>query len=263
MSIIEIGAVLEDRLQRAPDSWVGKNDLGACRLPNAAAINVRFLTPTDIPSLLDLEQRKWGNDQRAEAAMLASRIGAFPELSLGAFCASTGTALASLFMKPTQHDIIRECPTWEDCARKRHGDESARTGVLFGISLSSTDPKAAEAIFEFFWPHALKAGWSDIYLGSPVPGLRNWLSKNPGIPVAQYVRGERNGLPLDPQLRYYFKKGFRRIVAIRDQYFPHEPSLDFGVLIVGRVPLSGLSFIWNRVPLPWLQRMKKLLFLYL
>lgn len=263
MSIVEIGAVLKDMLQKTPDSWVGRNEVGACRPPNDAAINVRFLAPADIPSLLELEQRKWGNDQRAEAAMLASRIASFPELSLGAFCSRTGTALASLFMKPTQHAIIRESPTWEDCARKRHGDESARTGVLFGISLSSLDPKAAEAIFEFFWPHALKSGWSNIYLGSPVPGLRDWRSKNPGIPVAQYVHGERKGLPLDPQLRYYFKKGFRQIVAIRDQYFPHESSLDFGVLIVGKVPLSGLSFIWKRMPLLWLQRMKKLLFVCL
>ncbi|MFD2883572.1 hypothetical protein ACFS4T_15665 [Pseudomonas lini] len=59
------------------------------------------------------------------------------------------------------------------------------------------------------------------------------------------------------------KKGFRKIVAINDNYFPHEPSLDVGVLIVGKVPLSGLSFIWKRVPLPWLQRMKKLFFVCL
>ncbi|MNY73800.1 hypothetical protein D3C86_2126710 [compost metagenome] len=77
------------------------------------------------------------------------------------------------------------------------------------------------------------------------------------------MRSEHKGLPLDPQLRYYFKKGFRKIVAINDNYFPHERSLDFGVLILGKVPLSGLSFIWKRVPLPWLQRMKKLFFVCL
>ncbi|MDU9037789.1 hypothetical protein NHG97_09380 [Pseudomonas corrugata] len=226
-------------------------------------IDVRFLTSTDLPALLELEQRKWTDDQRADAVMLASRIAAFPTLSVGAFCAHTGAALASLFMKPTRHDVIHRCSTWEDCARRQHGDESAATGTLFGISLSSIDPKAANAIFEFFWPYALKQGWSDIYLGSPVPGLRSWRSKNPDITVGQYVRSERQGLPLDPQLRYYFKKGFRQIVAIKDNYFPHEPSLDVGVLIRGKVPLSGLSFIWRRMPLPWLQRMKKLVFVCL
>lgn len=232
-------------------------------LPHTDAIGVRFLSCADVPALLELEQRKWTDDQRADASMLASRISAFPTLSVGAFCPRTGTALASLFMKPTRDDLIRQCPTWADCASQRHGDDCIGNDTLFGISLSSVDPKAANALFEFFWPYALKQGWSNIYLGSPVPGLRSWRLKNPDISIAQYVRGKRQGLPLDPQLRYYFKKGFRKIVAIKDNYFPHEPSLDVGVLILGKVPLSGLSFVWKRVPLPWLQRMKKLVFLCL
>ncbi len=247
----------------APNHWEQRYDAQNSDKSGEGEVCVRFLSCADIPSLLELEQKKWTDDQRADAAMLASRIAAFPDLSVGAFCPRTGSAQASLFMKPTRHDHIRQCPTWADCARKQHGDESTRTGALFGISLSSVDPKAANAIFEFFWPYALKHGWSDVYLGSPVPGLRGWLSKNPDISVVQYVRSKRQGLPLDPQLRYYFKKGFRKIVAIRDNYFPHEPSLDVGVLILGKVPLSGLSFIWKRVPLPWLQRMKKLFFLCL
>ena len=263
LPIVEMGAVLKNAIPKNPDSEVARHEVGAYRPSNDVDINVRFLSPADIPSVLELEHRKWGSEQRADASMLASRIASFPALSIGAFCVRTGTALASLFMKPARHDVIRQCPTWEDCARKQHGDESAKTGVLFGISLSSVDSKATQEIFEFFWPHALKTGWSEVYLGSPVPGLRNWISKNPDSPVAQYVRSEHKGLPLDPQLRYYFKKGFRKIVAIRDNYFPHEPSLDFGVLIIGKVPLSSLSFVWKRVPLPWLQRMKKLFFVCL
>ena len=255
--------LLKNRTCEDSNLWQQGHDVQGHDVVHDGEINVRFLSPDDIPSLLELEQRKWTDDQRADVSTLASRITEFPALSVGAFCTRTGTALASLFMKPTRHELMRQCPTWADCARKQHGDESARTGTLFGISLSSVDPKAANAIFEFFWPYALKHGWSDVYLGSPVPGLRGWLSKNPDISVAQYVRSKRQGLPLDPQLRYYFKKGFRKIVAIRDNYFPHEPSLDVGVLILGKVPLSGLSFIWKRVPLPWLQRMKKLFFLCL
>lgn len=255
--------LLKNRTSEYPNAWHQHHDVQRHDVAHAGEISVRFLSRADIPSLLELEHRKWTDEQRADASMLASRIAAFPALSVGAFCTRTGTALASLFMKPTRHDLIRQCSTWADCARKQQGDESARTGALFGISLSSIDSQAANAIFEFFWPYALKQGWSDVYLGSPVPGLRGWLSKNPDITVAQYVRSERQGLPLDPQLRYYFKKGFRKIVAIKDNYFPHEPSQDVGVLILGKVPLSRLSFIWKRVPLPWLQRMKKLFFVCL
>lgn len=260
-------AFLKNRTPKAPIKTPNhpprRHDAQRGETSREEEVCVRFLSCADIPSLLELEQKKWTDDQRADAAMLASRIAAFPALSVGAFCARSGTARASLFMKPTRHDHIRQCSTWADCARKQHGDESARTGALFGISLSSVDSKAANAVFEFFWPYALKQGWSDVYLGSPVPGLRDWLSKNPDTPVTRYVQSQRQGLPLDPQLRYYFKKGFRRIVAIRDNYFPHEPSLDVGVLIQGKVPLSGLSFIWKRLPLSWLQRMKKLFFVCL
>jgi hypothetical protein len=28
-----------------------------------------------------------------------------------------------------------------------------------------------DALLQFFWPRALRAGWRHIYLGSPVPGL--------------------------------------------------------------------------------------------
>jgi hypothetical protein len=84
---------------------------------------------------------------------------------------------------------------------------------LFGISLTSVDPQAAAAIFEFFWPHALKNGWREIYLGSPVSGLKCALDQDSSLDAKTYIYARRGGLPLDPQLRYYRKKGFTDIVS--------------------------------------------------
>ncbi len=73
------------------------------------------------PRCLSSSKKKWTDDQRADAAMLASRIAAFPALSVGAFCTRSGTAQASLFMKPTRHDHIRQCPTWADLREETAG----------------------------------------------------------------------------------------------------------------------------------------------
>jgi hypothetical protein len=228
--------------------------------PVPPKVSVRFLRQGDVPALLQLEHAAWEPHQAARAEDLAARIAAYPQLSIGAFCNDTGRVLASLFAKPAHAPALRHAASWHACATGAEGDAAGRSSALFGISLSSVDPRAGKAIFDFFWPHALKSGWREMYLGSPVPGLRAWLERNPGQPAEAYVHARHNGLPLDPQLRYYFRKGFRRIVAVRPGYFPHAGSLDHGVILGGRIPLSSLSALWRRLPLTWLQAMRTWLF---
>ncbi len=222
------------------------------------SIEVRFLRPGDVEALITLEQAKWDQDQAADGAELAARIQAYPRLSIGAFEAD-GAALASLFMKPITTAELGSAATWADCARVETPHPQA-TGSLFGISLSSVDADAVTAIFEFFWPHALKHGWRDIYLGSPMPGLQTWRRTNPNIPADVYMREKRHGLPRDPQLRYYHNKGFKDIVTCRPGYFPHAASLDYGAILRGHIPLSAGAPLWRLVPLPWLKQMRRLLF---
>jgi hypothetical protein len=44
---------------------------------------------------------------------------------------------------------------------------------------------------------------------------------------------------------------------VRPGYFPHEDSLDHGVVLRGRIPLARLWPLWQRLPLPLLQRMSR------
>ncbi|MDX2581672.1 hypothetical protein PV332_40300 [Streptomyces scabiei] len=222
------------------------------------SIEVRFLRPGDVKALITLEHAKWDQDQAADRVELAARIQAFPGLSIGAF-ETGGAALASLFMKPITTAELGSAATWADCARVETPHPKA-TGSLFGISLSSVDADAVTAIFEFFWPHALKHGWRDIYLGSPMPGLQAWRRANPDMPVEVYMREKRQDLPRDPQLRYYHNKGFKDIVACKSGYFPHTASLDYGAILRGHIPLSAGAPLWRLVPLPWLKQMRRLLF---
>lgn len=225
-------------------------------------IEVRLLRIEDIPRLMTLEHKKWNAEQATTADAMAGRMASHPHLCIGAFCARTNEALASLFLKPISETQLQSARTWAECVDAKPDAGEGVCWNLFGISLSSISSEGVEAIFQFFWPRALKAGWRNIYLGSPVPGLARWCARQPSDKpeVEGYIHAKRGDLPLDPQLRYYWRKGFRSVVACKPDYFPHPESLNHGVVIRGRIPLSSWAPLWRCVPLPWLERMGRHLF---
>ena len=46
------------------------------------------------------------------------------------------------------------------------------------------------------------------------------------------------GLPLDPQLRYYHRRGFKDLVAVRPDYFPHAGGTGYGVRLIAELARS-------------------------
>ena len=230
--------------------------LAAAQTP---ALTARFLTTDDIPTLLRLEARQWDGEQSADATAMCRRIKAHPNLCVGSFCTRTGEALASLFMKPIEADEVERARSWYDCAALDGRARASATRSLFGISLTSTDGAAVWELIRFFWPHALKNGWREIYLGSPVPGFARALRAMPTLSADVYARMTRRGLPLDPQLRYYHRRGFKDLVAVKPDYFPHTASLDHGAVLRGVIPLSNLWPLWRRMPMSSLQAMSSLI----
>lgn len=225
-------------------------------LAEAAAeppLQVRFLRPEDIPALMALEQSKWEPNQAAGAEQLLERIHTHPDLCIGAFCPRSGRALASLFMRPVDPAMFTAPTAWASAADVNAPPAGPVRGrALFGISLSSQHAGAVQALFRFFLPHALKAGWREVYLGSPIPGFAKARAADPGLRVWQYVHARRrpdSRWPLDAQLRYYFQKGFSQVVSIQEGYFPHSPSLDHGVILRCAIPLSGAAWLWRGAPL--------------
>jgi hypothetical protein len=218
--------------------------------PAATAPVIRLLHPADIDRLLELEHRQWTPRQAATADTMLQRMQAWPWLSLGAFCPHSGTALASLFLRPIQPRQVRQAATWYDCAGLEPDESMAagRSDSLFGISMTCVQPEAMRPMLQFLWVHAMRNGWREVYLGSPVPGLRRALQRSPGLSADAYARQTRRGLPADPQLRYYHGKGFREIVAVRPGYFPHEASLDHGVVLRHVLPYADLQRLLRQMP---------------
>ncbi|BEP63299.1 hypothetical protein GmRootV213_38530 [Variovorax sp. V213] len=216
--------------------------------------HARFLTCRDLPALLALEGEKWDAIQAASSEDLLQRLEDYPNLSVGAFCTNSGTLLASLFMRPVHADFWCHAASWVDCV---DSPRPGRSHSLFGISLSSSHPSGVEALLEFFWPHALKSGWRHIYLGSPIPGFEGWLQRHRDRSVQDYIALQRAGIPVDPQLRYYHGRGFKDIVCVKRDYFPHARSLDHGVILRGTVPLSLFKPVWKMMPLTSAQRVTR------
>jgi hypothetical protein len=212
---------------------------------------VRLLRPDDVDRLMVLERAKWTSEQATGQEEMLRRIEVYPMLSIGAFSVATGEALVSLFLKPITDEALASARTWADSARI-DDPVPTRTRSVFGISLSSSDADAADAVDRYLWPILLKGGWRDLYLGSPLPGLRAWRRTHPSAPVEEYVYQRRNGVPRDPQLRYYHGRGFTVIEGCRPDYFPHEASLNYGALIRRPLVWSAGAPLWRRLPLPWL-----------
>lgn len=218
----------------------------------APRIITRRLRIGDIPALIDLEHKQWTPEQAAGAEEFRQRITTYPALCNGAFDARTGELLASLFCKPTSEAEWVQPGDWKTSARL-DGDSHARVRnasprALFGISLTSIEPRAALQLIAFQYLMAVRAGQRYAYLGSPMPGLARHLSRQPGASVDEYARATRAGLPLDPQLRYYHAKGFRELVAVRENYFPHAASHDYGAILRSKVPLQWLRPVLMLLP---------------
>lgn len=217
----------------------------------------------DIPALLALERRQWTDEQAADPAEFRERIEAHPDLCGGAFCACTGELLGSVFAKPTHDAEWTDPGNWAQSASLDDQlagklPQQKRTHCMFGISLTSVEPGAAVQLLAFYYLYLLKRGYREIFLGSPMPGLKRHLQRHPGASVEAYARATRSGMPVDPQLRYYHGKGWREIVAVRENYFPHEASCDYGAILKAKVPMRHLALLFKLVPVSALRMISAL-----
>jgi hypothetical protein len=213
---------------------------------------VRQLTLADVDQLIELEKIKWEEGQAATREVFIQRIKKHPKLCIGAFDKINESIKASLFMKPVSASDFKDKKSWRELAESSSIQCENETHLLFGTSLCSRDTDAVKAIMQFFLPQAIKSGWREIYLGLPIPGLQKWLLRNPGGSVSDYVYSTRQGLPLDPQLRHYHKLGFKKIISIKPNYFPHGNSLDHGIFMSAEVPLAHFKPL-RFLPIQWLQ----------
>ena len=186
----------------------------------------------DVPALRRLEIEKWRTEGATED-LLAERIRNTPGLSWGAF-EQDGLARASCFIMGAQRADILAARSWaEITAQGTAATHDPRARFWFGISLSSEDARDLAAVLIEVSMAMLRRGIRAVYLGSPLPGFRRWKVANPEGTVDAYVHGTLAGgskYHADPALQYYLGLGFKIVQTLPD-YFPHEASMNYGVVL--------------------------------
>lgn len=215
----------------------------------AARFFTREVTVSDVAALRALELEKWGAEGASEE-VLRKRIENTPGFCWASFN-QAGDALASLFVMGVKKERALESPDW--FATTDHGTGASHDPAAshwFGISLSSTDSHAGSEVIVEAVTEVLRRGVREVYLGSPVPGFKRWLKRNPGGRVEAYVELQEKerapSIDTDPLLSFYLQLGFK-IVRTRPAYFPNEGSLDHGVLIRFPNPLWVAAPLFRRL----------------
>ncbi len=220
-------------------------------------LEVRQLTFKDLRSLEALEIKKWGQNG-ASLNLLNSRIANSPNFSWAVFD-DKNEALASCFVMGSSHEKILNSKSWfestDNGTAKTHDSEAK---VWFGISLSGDHPPAVDLLLKEVCANLFRQGVQSVYLGAPIPGYSFWKEFNPKGSVEDYVHSfkivRRKKIYRDPLINYYCQLGFK-IVKVLPDYFPHEKSDDFGVLIRLDNPLAKLAPILrqlNKSTLHWI-----------
>jgi len=216
-------------------------------------ITVRHVVPSDVPTLVELDHRVWKTkEQQADSYTFIERIKNCGDTCWAVFIGKA--AIASLYIMGVTHKQVMKSNSWDQITDKG----TARSSIpysqeWFGIGLAATqNAKKADAVEKLMTEAAIEAlrlGIRYVYLGSPIPGLRKWLKKNRDKGINEYVYAKKvDNLPLDPQLRYYYKEGFRKIVQIKQNYFPHEKSLDYGVILRLENPFWRMKIAFRLLP---------------
>ena len=127
---------------------------------------------------------------------------------------------------------LEKYKTWQEKTGNGHFSHHKPRGKIgFGADLSVTreaSPKTSNRLMiSLLVCGVLGNGVKSLYLGSRIPGYH----KHKDMNVEDYVLGKRkSGKPLDPELYFYLKKGFK-IVEVIPEYMHDPESLNYGVLI--------------------------------
>ena len=159
------------------------------------------------------------------------------------YCAfEKGAMVASLTnIATTEYDMSAN-KTWLEKTGNGYLDTHRPNGDIgFGVDLSVSRRASRKVsnrlILSALFVSVLGDGIKALCLGARIPSYH----KNNHLAVEEYVYGKRkNGKPLDPELYFYLKNGFK-IEEIIPEYMDDPESLNYGVLIRWNNPLYNVT----------------------
>lgn len=198
---------------------------------------LRIATEEDVPALVALEREVWSG-AAASDSQLRQRIRNVPRGNIvalaadGRICGYTSFCLLDY----ASYETLGHC-SWDDLS----GHGTASTHVrgapdVFGINLAVAGwaPRGASIqLLGEVGREGLRMRGRRAILGARMPGFHKYTGR---MTAQEYWKAERRpGVPLDPELRFYYKFGMRPIRLV-EEYFEDPESLNWGVIVERKVP---------------------------
>jgi len=195
---------------------------------------IKYRNPviSDIPGIIDLEIKQWGETMAASSQKKwKSRIATYPE---GTWIAEKNNTIVGVVVTVRlYHDFEKSYPSWNEITADgfiTNHDYSGNT--MYGVDLSVNDKEELNIssqllIFAIHIPKHNKSVKG--YMGARIPSLKNFIQKNNVQKINQTLVGEV--AKTDPLVNFFLQNGFK-YHGVKKNYFPEdENSLGWGVIL--------------------------------
>jgi hypothetical protein len=194
----------------------------------------------DLDHYASLQAERWSDDNQATRAELESRFATYPKGMLVA--EEAGQVVGMVFAMRIAAYNYDQTPSWYEITNDGKCDTHDPNGpIIFGVDLSTSvgvGARAGDQLLVAVARLAIRENIKWCMLGGRLPGYHNYQSK---MSAAEYLRAtDANGLPLDPQVRFYTSQAGLVAVKVLPDYFEDPDSCDYGVLLRWHNPLYGL-----------------------
>jgi len=204
----------------------------------------RSATLADISDMVNLELAVWG-ENAANREQLISRINVFSAGNIIALLDKKVVGYLSL--ENVDNMNIQPDFSWSEItdngtvAKSHRPQGQYMYGVNLSIHHSMSGQNLGLGLMLQAWRLMILTNKRGVFLGSRIPGFRNYKKHHPEVTAEEYIRLKRNGKLRDYELKLYAEDG---LLALRvlPNYFPDPPSLDYGVLLYRKNPVYNWPF---------------------
>lgn len=192
-------------------------------------IIIKNVTLSELSEVLRVEGEAWPAEIRAEQNKFASRLKIFPSGFIAAYENDhmVGISTSQIINYPSN------ITSWEEVTDKgfiTNHDPSGNT--LYIVSLGVSKFKQRQGIGTKLISQQIKLarnlGLKTIVLGARIPEYYSYSN----IPVNYYVgMTQTTGQPLDKEIRFYSRSGFKIERIVHDYMFNDPESLNYGIIM--------------------------------
>ena len=219
-------------------------------------IKIRQAKIKDIPEILEIEKRAWGERGAATKEMFESRIETFPEGTLVAEI--DGKIVGVVATEIVNYDLDKNAYSWYEITDNGYikNSHNPKGDTIYGVDLSVAPfyqgLKVGSKLLEVIGKLAIKYNIKQGMLGGRMPGYYKYANK---MSVEEYINAtvetdetEKSVKPLDPEINFYKKAGLK-IIKIIPNYYNDPESLNYGVLLLWKNHFYNKWYRWLGVKL--------------